>query len=100
MEKEIIWTHRSRENLKSIYNYIANDSELYAVRFVQDLVQHTERRLLAHPLIGKPLSEFSETPLSVLRELLYRGYRVIYSAEGNTIIIIACSMAGWTLSTL
>ena len=40
MEKEVKWTSRSELNLFSIFQYIAQDSEIYAERFVTRLIKH------------------------------------------------------------
>ena len=89
MEKEIKWSVSSEQNLYSIYQYIAEDSEIYAERFVSRLVSSTESQLKDYPNIGRAVPEFAKTPFHYLRELIFKGYRVIYDPEGSQITIVA-----------
>ncbi len=91
MEKKIEWSKNAENNLKNIFDYIANDSEIYATRFITKLVQHTESELVNYPHIGKKVVEFENTYLERLREIIFKGYRVIYEPETteNQITIIA-----------
>lgn len=71
---EIIWAPSSLKDIKSIAEYIANDSIQAASNMVAlffDKVKVLER----HPLIGKPVPEIKA---SYLREILVSRYRIIY----------------------
>lgn len=84
---EVIWTEKASAHLKAIHDYIAEDSPVYAVRFIKALIQAT-RKLETFPLAGRSVPEFEQTPLR-LREVIYKGYRIIYrvNAESDVEIV-------------
>lgn len=73
---QVVWTERTSAHLKAIHDYIAEDSAVYAVRFVKDLVKAT-MKLEAFPMVGRTVPEFENSDIN-LREVIYRGYRIIY----------------------
>jgi toxin ParE1/3/4 len=81
VETQIKWTDRSVTSLHHIYDFIAADSEIYAARFIQSLITATEKQLKQQPLSGRPVPEFTKTQLDFLREIVYRGYRIIYNPQ-------------------
>lgn len=91
MATEIKWTERAIYNLNRIYNFIYLDSPIYAKRFTTSLVVSIENLLCQQPLSGRLVPEFSNTPISYLREIIYKGYRVIYnpSDSPSSISVIA-----------
>lgn len=78
MEKEIVWSLRAETNLENIFDYIAKDSVIYATRFVTKLIEYTEQELINFPEIGRKIPEFENTPLDFLKEIIFKGYRIIY----------------------
>jgi plasmid stabilization system protein ParE len=80
---EVIWTTHSEFGLKNIFEFIAHDSAFYAARFVNNLVISTNNQLSLKPLSGRSIPEFEGTNLSFLREVIYRGYRVIYDPSDS-----------------
>ena len=91
MAAKIKWSDKAVANLNHLYSFIAFDSEVYAKRFIKTLVKITEVQLQRFPLIGRPVPEFQNTPLSFLREVIYKGYRIIYNvalAEEITIVAV------------
>ena len=81
MATKIVWSKRSESNLKNIFDYISRDSEIYAIRFITKLIQHTESELINFPQIGKKVPEFYNTPLDFLKEIIFKGYRIIYQPQ-------------------
>jgi toxin ParE1/3/4 len=73
---KVIWTEKASNHLKAIHDYIAEDSSVYAIRFVKALVKATIK-LQAFPMVGRMVPEFEHTSLD-LREVIYQGYRIIY----------------------
>lgn len=71
---KIRWTDKAVTNLESIFDYIANDSKLYAARFIKALISAT-KKLENLPQIGRPVPEL---PDYKLREVIFRGYRIVY----------------------
>ena len=70
---KLVWTDPSIEDLRSIRENIARDSEYYAAKFVEEIVLFADK-LLQFPRLGRVVPEaHSEN----IRELLYRNYRMI-----------------------
>ena len=93
MATEVIWTNRASRNLQSIHTYISNDSVFYATRFVKHLVQSVNQQLSFNPLTGRSIPEFEGTHLSHLREVIFKGYRVIYETTDlpDKVLVLAVS---------
>jgi len=79
MATEVVWSEKASSNLHHIYDYIASDSQFYAQRFVTKLVSSVETQLISQPLSGRSVPEFETTRLNFLRELICKGYRIIYN---------------------
>ena len=73
---QVIWTLKASAHLRAIHDYIAQDSPVYAMRFVKGLVAAT-RKLELFPMAGRIVPEFEHTSIN-LREVVYHGYRIIY----------------------
>lgn len=71
---QIDWSKLAKEDLQEIYDYISNDSERYALRMVDRIVERTET-LREHPISGRIVPEFENENL---RELIEGNYRIIY----------------------
>ncbi len=72
----VSWSLKASTNLESIHDYIAADSGslFYAKRFVRGLIQAT-RKLETFPRCGRVVPEL---PNLGFREVIYKGYRIIY----------------------
>ena len=101
MATEIKWSERAVSHLQHIYNYISFDSAYYAERFVKSLVKAAESQLSQFPLIGRNVPEFAGTSLEFLREIIFRGYRIIYNPQSvpERITIIAIMNAKMNIPT-
>jgi len=73
---EVSWSARSLEKLAGIYDYI--DSKVYAERLITSIMVNVESQLGVFPNSGRWVPELYDTPLSFLREVIYKGYRIIY----------------------
>ena len=73
---QVIWTEKASAHLKAIHDYIAEDSPIYATRFIKALIKAT-LKLETFPLAGRSVPEFEHTPIN-LHEVIYKGYRIIY----------------------
>lgn len=71
---QIIWTKRSRNDLKAIYGFIANDSKRYGKLQVEQIF-YAVQFLTEFPHIGQVLPEF---PTSYYRQILIGSYRALY----------------------
>ncbi|HEY6435854.1 MAG TPA: type II toxin-antitoxin system RelE/ParE family toxin [Ignavibacteriaceae bacterium] len=71
---KVIWTDFAIEDLKSIHDYIAQDSKAYASRFIEKVIQRVDQ-LEMHPKSGRIVPEFN---LDTIRELIEGNYRIVY----------------------
>lgn len=81
---ELRWSLTAGDDLREIEEYIASDSVLHAVNFVDRLVE-SAGRLGAAPRIGRVVPEFGREDL---REVLFRGYRIVYLLRGDTVTVL------------
>lgn len=90
MEDKVIWSKKADYYLERTFKFIAEDSEVYAERFVTDLILHTEDYFSKDIAPGRSIPEFRNTQLAFLKEIIYRGYRIIYddSFEKDKIYIV------------
>lgn len=80
----INWSERARENLDQIFNYIARDSPMNAKLFVQKI--YSKAQILQRlPDSGRMVPEMGDP---CIRELIVRGYRIIYQQQSGMITIL------------
>jgi addiction module RelE/StbE family toxin len=68
------WTEQAAIDLKNIFDYISNDSKLYAIRHISK-IRNKCSVLKTNPMIGRVVPEFG---IQNLRELIFGNYRIIY----------------------
>lgn len=73
MEK-IIWSDIAVYDLQDIYDYICKDSELYAMRVVERIVERIEI-LNTNSSAGTIVPEFNQQSI---RQLIEGNYRIVY----------------------
>ena len=81
---KVIWTTIARSDLKSIYEYISEDSSFYAKRFIDKLVDKVEI-LETYPNMGRVVPEFENQKI---RELIEGNYRIVYRTSSDRVEII------------
>ncbi len=81
---EIRWSLTAGRDLKDIEDWIARDSILHAIRFVDRLVQAAER-LADAPRSGRVVPEFQRENL---REIILKNYRIVYLLERDRVTIL------------
>lgn len=81
---KVVWTATAVARLGEIEDYIATDDPAAALRFVDALVSAGEA-LVSAPLRGRALPEL---PDSGLREIVHRGYRIIYRPTPKRVEIL------------
>jgi addiction module RelE/StbE family toxin len=82
---KIIWTEPAVDDLESIKNYIARDSEIYALQFVQKIINCIEK-VCSFPKIGREVPEANNKNI---REVIFSNYRIIYRIKRESILILA-----------
>jgi len=71
---QVRWSLTAGYDLQDIEAFIARDSVLHAITFLDRIVESTET-ILATPHIGRIVPEFSRPDL---REIIFRNYRIVY----------------------
>ena len=79
------WTNTALGHLLAIYEYIAQDSSVYAQRMVDRLTRRSEQ-IAAFPLSGRMVPEFEAEDI---REMIEKPYRIIYRIKPDQIDVLA-----------
>ena len=81
---KIEWTQPALLDLESIRDYISRDSEYYAARFIEKIIEAVEG-LEKLPKMGRSVPEAEEENI---REVLLHNYRIIYRVETGRILVL------------
>ena len=81
---KIEWTEPALLDLENIRDYIRRDSEYYAARFAEKIIEAVES-LEKFPEMGRAVPEVEEESI---RELLLHNYRIIYRVEADRILVL------------
>ena len=81
---QVRWSLTAGNDLQDIEDFIARDSVLHAITFVDRVVESSET-LLKTPQIGRMVPEFNRTDL---RELIFRDYRIVYLVQNDEVFIL------------
>ncbi|MBM4083261.1 MAG: type II toxin-antitoxin system RelE/ParE family toxin, partial [Planctomycetes bacterium] len=81
----IKWSEPALVDLEEIRDYIAKDSEYYATRLVEKIIQAVEA-LERFPAMGRVVPEAQDQSI---RELLVANYRVMYRIETERVLVLA-----------
>jgi toxin ParE1/3/4 len=92
----IAWTRKSREDLRTIRDYIRLDSPQRATQFVERLIASTAR-LKKHPLIGELVTDL---PGGDVRQILHGTYRILYRVERSRVSVLRVYHAARLLDDL
>ncbi|MBA7483941.1 hypothetical protein ES707_19458 [subsurface metagenome] len=82
---KVYWTYRSVRHLVEIYEYIAQDSPLYAKRIVDRLTRRSEQ-IGTYPKSGRKVPEYERDDI---REVIEGRYRIIYRIKLNQVDVLA-----------
>ena len=81
----VTWSREAGENLVDMEEFIARESVERAIRFVDALIDHAEAILTDNPRSGRTVPEIGN---SEIRELIYRGYRIVYRLNDDRVEIL------------
>lgn len=81
---QVRWSLTAGDDLQDIEDFIARDSVLHAITFVDRVVESAET-LLKTPRIGRMVPEFNRPDL---RELIFRNYRIVYHMQNDEVFIL------------
>lgn len=71
---KLVWTELSTEDLKEIFDYIANDSVRYASITVNKIYNRAQI-IIDNPYVGRIVPEINK---KVIREVISGNYRMVY----------------------
>lgn len=80
----INWSLTAEEDLREIELYIARDSIIFAVQFVDSLIEITQHLILS-PQLGRVVPELNQNNI---REIIHRNYRIVYLIFEDEITIL------------
>ena len=81
---EVRWSLTASDDLQELENFIARDSALHAINFIDRIVESAER-LQKSPQLGRAVPEFGRTDL---REVIFNGYRIVYLFRNDAVTIL------------
>jgi toxin ParE1/3/4 len=85
MDSEVAWSPEAIEDIESIADYLARDSEYYARAVVAEILS-VSRLIPEFPLIGRVVPEIGDESI---RERFVYSYRVVYRIVLERIVIVA-----------
>ena len=85
MDLPVAWSPEAIDDLESIADYIARDSEYYARAVVNEMLS-SATSLAQLPNRGRVVPEFSDDQL---REIFVYSYRLIYRIERERVLVLA-----------
>ena len=71
---KIVWSKTALLDLKNIYDYIAKDSKLYAIRLIERIIAAVDQ-LENFPYSGRIIPEKND---EFFREIILGNYRIFY----------------------
>jgi toxin ParE1/3/4 len=83
-QRALIWSALARRELREIGQYIARDKPRAANQWIETLAAMAEQAA-AMPLVGRRVPEYGRDDV---REVIKRGYRVIYRVFDDRVEII------------
>ncbi|HBR10356.1 TPA: type II toxin-antitoxin system RelE/ParE family toxin [Candidatus Acetothermia bacterium] len=89
------WTDTAVEHLLSIYEYIAQDSPVYAQRMIDRLTRRSEQ--IATFLLSRRM--VPEYEADDIREMIEKPYRIIYRIKPDQVDILAAVHSAQMLSS-
>jgi toxin ParE1/3/4 len=92
----IEWTRSAIHDVRVLRNYIAYDSEAYADRFAQKIIDAVEK-LQRFPMMGRRMPEASD---EAIREILFQKYRIIYRVEPSRVLVLMVVYGGRDISDI
>jgi addiction module RelE/StbE family toxin len=81
---KLVWTKEALLQLKEIDEYISLDNPAAAINFVDKLISLTET-IVDNPKRGRVVPELN---IENIRELLFKGYRIVYLMKKNSVDVL------------
>jgi len=80
----VIWSNPAKNDLKRIHDYISADSNFYAKKVIQVIIEKA-KKLEDFPQLGRIVPELRDENV---RELFIYSYRLIYQITQNNVDIL------------
>lgn len=93
---EIIWSENAMKDIEEIAEFIAQDSEYYALLIVEK-IYHSAQRLIGFPKSGRKIPEIDRDKY---REIIADNYRVMYKLKSDIVEILTVLHARRDTSSL
>ena len=81
---KLLWTPEAIKCLSELEEYISRDNAVKAINFVTELLDKPNL-LLKNPKVGRIVPELSN---ELIRELIYKNYRIVYRIKPEQIEIL------------
>ena len=81
--REVLWSTLALEDLNSVFEYIARDSQFYANRLIDEVIEKVNS-IPDLPFRGRITPEYRE---ETLREVFVKQYRIIYEVTERSVIV-------------
>ena len=88
--RRVEWTRSAMADLVSIYEYIAKDSQRYALSVIDRLTKRTIQIGL-FPFSGEPVPEYRNQQI---REVIEYSYRLIYLLDDDDVVYVLAVIHG------
>jgi plasmid stabilization system protein ParE len=82
--KRIKFSKQAKKDIIEIFNFISLNNPQNTKQFKDKLIQKC-KEILVFPNSGRLVPELNQT---IFREIIYKGYRIVYLATHNDIIIL------------
>ncbi|MFZ2448543.1 MAG: type II toxin-antitoxin system RelE/ParE family toxin [Syntrophobacteraceae bacterium] len=82
---KVRWTQNAIEHLVNIYEYIANNSPMYAKGMMDKITRRSEQ-IAEHPFSGRKVPQYNAEDI---REIIEAPYRIIYRIRPDQLDVIA-----------
>jgi plasmid stabilization system protein ParE len=96
MDLTIKWSPRAASNLEEICDFIAKDSQYYAILFAKR-VTAIVKAIPQFPKSGRIVPEYNDDNI---REKIYEGYRIVYRLRPDIVEIVAICYGAKPLETI
>jgi plasmid stabilization system protein ParE len=82
---KVVWSATAASHLTAIYEFIARDSQRYALRMI-DRLTNRSRQIARFPESGQIVPEYND---SAIREVIEGPYRIIYRFDRDRIVVVS-----------
>lgn len=81
----IVWTDNATAQLRAIHDYIAQDSQRYALAMIDRLTSRSQQ-IARYPQSGSVVTEFDHPDI---REIIEGPYRIIYRVKTEHVEVLS-----------